>query len=136
MSINDLYIPVSSRVTVSLMGWKRLTWDAKHLMTDKWLLLTGLKLIILLELNSPVSDPSIFSFDVLSEMHYVINFTQEISCHIFKTAILTKMFRDFMNHIIREYAGKKIKVFLNVSPLTIVNLLLWPFKVSSRYLQQ
>ena len=25
-----------------------------------------------------------------------------------------------MNHITREYAGKKMKLFLNVSPLTIV----------------
>ena len=39
-------------------------------------------------------------------------------------AILTKFFVDLMNHIIREYAGKKMKVFLNISPLTILNLLL------------
>ena len=39
-------------------------------------------------------------------------------------AILTKFFGDLMNHIIREYAGKKMKLFLNVSSLTIVNLLL------------
>ena len=39
-----------------------------------------------------------------------------------------------MNHITREYAGKKIKIFLNVSPLIIVKFLLWPFKVSSLYL--
>ena len=44
-------------------------------------------------------------------------------------AILTKFFGDLMNHIIREYAGKKMKLFLNVSLLTIVNLLL--FKVAS-----
>ena len=48
-------------------------------------------------------------------------------------AILTKFFDDLMNHITREYAGKKMKLYLNVSPLTIVNLLLWPFKVSSLY---
>ena len=58
---------------------------------------------------------------------------KEISCHIFKMVILTKFFDDLMNHITREYAGKKMKLFLNVSPLTIVNLLLWPFKVSSLY---
>ena len=38
------------------------------------------------------------------------------------------------SHIIREYAGKKIKWFLNVSPLTIVNILLWPFMVFSLYI--
>ena len=59
---------------------------------------------------------------------------KEISCHIFKMVILTKFFDDLMNHINREYAGKKKKLFLNVSPLIIVNLLLWPFKVSSLYI--
>ena len=39
-------------------------------------------------------------------------------------AILMKLFGDLMNHITREYAGKKISLFLNASPLTIVNLLL------------
>jgi hypothetical protein len=39
-------------------------------------------------------------------------------------AILTIFFGDLINHMIREYAGEKIKLFLNVSPLTIVNLLL------------
>ena len=39
-------------------------------------------------------------------------------------AILAKFFGDLMNHIIREYAGKKNKLFVNISPLTIVNLLL------------
>ena len=38
-------------------------------------------------------------------------------------AILTKFFGDLMNHIIREYAGKKMKLTLNVSPLKIVNSL-------------
>ena len=38
---------------------------------DKCFLLSGLKLIVLLELNSPVSDPSVFTFNVLSEMHYI-----------------------------------------------------------------
>ena len=56
---------------------------------------------------------------------------KEISGHIFKVPILTKFFDDLMNHITREYAGKKMKLFLNVSPLTIVHLLLWPFKVAS-----
>ena len=49
---------------------------------------------------------------------------KEINCHIFKMAILTKFFDDLINHITREYAGKKMKLFLNVSPLTIVDLLL------------
>ena len=44
-------------------------------------------------------------------------------------AILTKFFDDLMNHIVREYAGEKMNLFLNVSLLTIVNLLL--FKVAS-----
>ena len=75
------------------------------------------------------------------KMHYfraispkwILDPQKEISCHIFKKAILTKFFDDLMNHITREYAGKKKKLFLNVSSLTIVNLLLWPFKVSSLY---
>ena len=49
---------------------------------------------------------------------------KEISCHILKMAILTKFFGGLMNHIIREYEGKKIRLFLNVSHLTIVNLLM------------
>ena len=51
-------------------------------------------------------------------------FKNFFSCHIFKMAILTKFFGDLMNHITRKYAGKKMKLFLNVSALTIVNLLL------------
>ena len=39
-------------------------------------------------------------------------------------AILTKFFDDLKKHIIREYAGKKIKLFLNVLPLIVANLLL------------
>ena len=35
---------------------------------------------------------------------------REISCHIFKMAILTKIFDDLMNHIAREYAGKKNEI--------------------------
>ena len=46
-------------------------------------------------------------------------------------AVLTEFFGDLMNHIIREYAGKKIKLFLNVSPLKIMDILLSLFKVSS-----
>ena len=49
----------------------------------------------------------------------------------YKMAILTKFFGDLMNHIIREYAGKKIKLFLNVSPSKIMDILLSLFKVSS-----
>ena len=37
---------------------------------------------------------------------------------------LAKFFDDLMNHIAREYAGKKMKQFLNLSSLSIVNLLL------------
>ena len=44
---------------------------------------------------------------------------------------LAKFFDDLMNHIAREYAGKKIKLFLNVSPLKIMDILLSLFKVSS-----
>jgi hypothetical protein len=62
---------------------------------------------------------------------WVLRPQKEISCHIFKMAILTKFFDNLMNHITRKYAGKKFKLFLNVSPLTIVHLLLWPFKVAS-----
>ena len=66
---------------------------------------------------------------------WVLRHQKKISCHIFKMAILTKFFDDLMNHIVREYAGEKMNLFLNVSPLTIVNLILWPFKVSSLYQQ-
>ena len=81
-----------------------------------------------------------FFFQCLKMHHFravspkwVLRPQKEISCHIFKMAILTKFFDNLMNHITREYAGKKIKLFLNVSPLTIVHLLLWPFKVASLY---
>ena len=62
---------------------------------------------------------------------WVLRHQKKISCHIFKMAI----WQNLMNHIIREYAGEKTNLFLNVSPLTIVNLLLWPFKVSSLYVR-
>ena len=40
-------------------------------------------------------------------------------------AILTKIFGDLMNHIIiGNIQAKKMKLAMNVSPLTIVNLLL------------
>ena len=65
---------------------------------------------------------------------WILTPQKEISCHIFKMAILTKFFDDLMNQKTREYAGKKMKSFLNVSPLTIVSLLLWPFKVASLYI--
>ena len=39
-------------------------------------------------------------------------------------AILMKLFGDLMNHITREYAGKKIEIFLNISLFTIAHLLL------------
>ena len=80
----------------------------------------------------------IFFFPFLKMHHFraispkwVLRPQKKISCHIFKMAILTKFFDDLMNHIIREYAGEKMNLFLNVSLLTIVNSLLWPFKVSS-----
>ena len=58
---------------------------------------------------------------------------KEISCHIFNVAFFQKFLADLMSHIIREYTGKKIKWFLNVSPLTIMNILLWPFMLLSLY---
>jgi hypothetical protein len=39
-------------------------------------------------------------------------------------AIFSKFFGDLMTNLIREYAGKKIKHFFNVSPLAIVDILL------------
>ena len=39
-------------------------------------------------------------------------------------AIISKFFDDLMIYIIREYAGKKRKIFLNVSPLEIMDILL------------
>ena len=54
----------------------------------------------------------------------VLTSQRKTSCHIFKVAYLTKFFGDLMNHKIREYAGKEMKLFLNVSLLTIANLLL------------
>ena len=41
--------------------------------------------------------------------------------------IFSKFFGDLITHITREYAGKKIKSFLNVSPLEIMDLLLSVF---------
>ena len=58
---------------------------------------------------------------------------KEISCHIFKLAIFSKFFDDLMSHIIREYAGKEMKYFPNVSPLKIMDILLSPFMVFSLY---
>ena len=56
---------------------------------------------------------------------------KETSCHIFKMAIFSKIFGDLMTHITREYAGKKMKSFLNVSPLKIMDIILSVFMVSS-----
>ena len=42
-------------------------------------------------------------------------------------AIFSKFFGDLMTHITREYAGKKIKSFLNVSLLKIMDILLSVF---------
>ena len=56
---------------------------------------------------------------------------KETSCHIFKMAFFSKFFGDLITHITREYAGKKIKSFLNVSPLKIMDILLSVFMVSS-----
>ena len=58
----------------------------------------------------------------------------EISCHIFKLDIFSKFFGDLMSHIIREYAGKEMEYFLNVSPLKIMGILLSLFMVFSLYL--
>ena len=41
---------------------------------------------------------------------------------------LKKIFEDLMNHIIMEYAGEKIKQFLKVSPLKIMDFLLSLFQ--------
>ena len=65
---------------------------------------------------------------------WILTPQKEISCHIFKMVILTKFFDNLMNYITREYAVKKMKIFLKFLPLIIVNLLLWPFKVSSLYI--
>ena len=46
----------------------------------------------------------------------------------------SKFFGNLITHITREYAGKKIKSFLNVSPLKIIDILLSVFTVSSLYL--
>ena len=51
----------------------------------------------------------------------------------FQNGYLKKIFDDLVSHIIREYAGKKRKWFLNVSPVTIMNILLWPFMLLSLY---
>ena len=65
---------------------------------------------------------------------WVLTPQKEISCHIFKMAILTKFFGDLMNHIIKKYAGKQIKLFLNVSSLKFMDIVLSLFKVSSLYM--
>ena len=36
------------------------------------------------------------------------------SCHIFKMAIFSKFFVDVMTHIIKDNAGKRIKLFLEL----------------------
>ena len=83
----------------------------------------------------------IFIFSCLRMPHFRANLPKwvltpqkENSCHIFKLAIFSKFFVDLMGNIIRKYEGKKIEWFLNVSPLTIVNILLWPFMVFSLYI--
>ena len=58
---------------------------------------------------------------------------KETSCHIFKMAIFSKFFFDLITHVTREYACEKIKSFLNVSPLKIMDILLSVFMVSSLY---
>ena len=40
---------------------------------------------------------------------------QETSCHIFKTAIFSKLYGAFMAHIIRENAGKNFKMISELS---------------------
>ena len=58
----------------------------------------------------------------------------EISCHIFKLAIFSKFFGDLMSHSVREYAGKEMQQFLNVSSLEIMDILLSLFMLLSLYL--
>ena len=43
-------------------------------------------------------------------------------------AIFSKFFDDLISHIKREYAGEKMKQFLNVSPLAIMDFLLYLFQ--------
>ena len=43
---------------------------------------------------------------------------------IWGTYYILHFFEDLMTHLIREYAGTKIKYFFNVSPFTIDNILL------------
>ena len=43
----------------------------------------------------------------------------ETSCHIFKTAIFSKLYGAFMAHIIRENAGKKIKMIYELFKIKI-----------------
>ena len=58
---------------------------------------------------------------------------KETSCHFFKMAIFSIFFGDLMTYIMREYAGKKRKLTLNVSTLKIINILLSLFKAFSLY---
>jgi hypothetical protein len=54
--------------------------------------------------------------------------SEENQPHTFKMAIFSKLFDDLVSHIIREYAGEKMKSFLNVSSLTIMDFLLSLFQ--------
>ena len=58
---------------------------------------------------------------------WILPSMKETSRHIFKMAIFSKFFGDLITHITWEYAGKKMKSFLNVSPLKIMDLLLSVF---------
>ena len=64
---------------------------------------------------------------------WVLLHQMEISCHIFKLALFSKFFSDLMSHMIREYAGKEMKWFLNLSSIKIMDIILSPFMVFNLY---
>ena len=49
--------------------------------------------------------------DKLSLFHTEVSFdtSEEISCHIFKIDIFSKLLSDLVSHIIREYADEEMK---------------------------
>ena len=61
---------------------------------------------------------------------------KEIGCHIFKIDIFSKFFGDLTSHIIREYADKEMKLFLNVSSIKIMDILLSLFMVFTLYIAE
>ena len=91
----------------------------------------GTKLIILISvLYQNASTSRILAIQALiSSILYQgcfteVSFATSKGNHIFKMAIFSKFFGDLMTHKIGEYAGKEIKHFFNVLPVTIANILL------------